>query len=235
MIGIFDYTVVLTYLSLASAALGSIIALTGNGHPYIGAFFLLFCGLCDAFDGKVARTKKDRTDRGRKFGIQIDSLSDVVAFGVLPACIGYAAMNTSPLFSGIFPRASEVAPPAIFKELFGNIPWYFIVLKIALIAAIAVGAFILGWNLLEPLFKGGNSGSVSVAASAGVTESLYTQGMDMIHEHASDDYIQNLQTVYRTPWTPLITQMPHAVVFRKAVGIAGEPRDGLNMPALPIR
>ena len=138
MIGIFDYTVILTYLSLASATLGSIIALTGNGHPYIGAFFLLFCGLCDAFDGKVARTKKDRTDHGRKFGIQIDSLSDVVAFGVLPACIGYAALNTSPLFSKIFPKASEVAPPAIFRELFGNIAWYFIVLKIVLIAILVL-------------------------------------------------------------------------------------------------
>ncbi|MBQ6552086.1 MAG: CDP-alcohol phosphatidyltransferase family protein [Clostridia bacterium] len=138
MIGIYDYTVILTYLSLASATLGSIISLTGNGHPYIGAFFLLFCGLCDAFDGKVARTKKDRTDNGRKFGIQIDSLSDVVAFGVLPACIGYAALNTSPLFSKIYPLASSVVPPAIFKELFGDTEWYFIVLKILIMALLVL-------------------------------------------------------------------------------------------------
>ncbi|MBO4934394.1 MAG: CDP-alcohol phosphatidyltransferase family protein [Clostridia bacterium] len=138
MIGIYDYTVILTYLSLASATLGTIISLTGNGHPYIGAFFLLFCGLCDAFDGKVARTKKDRTDSGRKFGIQIDSLSDVVAFGVLPACIGYAALNTSPLFRGIYPQASAVEPPAIFKELFGGVEWYFIALKIAIIAVLVL-------------------------------------------------------------------------------------------------
>ena len=57
--------------------------------------FLLICGLCDAFDGKVARLKKDRSDTEKKFGIQVDSLSDIVAFGVLPICIGAALMRTS--------------------------------------------------------------------------------------------------------------------------------------------
>jgi len=42
------------------------------------------------FDGKVARTKKNRTDEEKKFGIQVDSLSDLVAFGVLPSAIGYS-------------------------------------------------------------------------------------------------------------------------------------------------
>ena len=65
-------------------------------------FFLMFCGLCDAFDGKVARTKKNRTEQMKQFGIQIDSLSDLVAFGVLPACIGIAMLRNSIEFS-IFP------------------------------------------------------------------------------------------------------------------------------------
>lgn len=90
MIGFYNYTVILTYLSLVSAGIGIVTSLSGTGHPYIGMIFLLFCGLCDAFDGKVARTKKDRCDTECKFGIQIDSLSDVVAFGVLPVCIGAA-------------------------------------------------------------------------------------------------------------------------------------------------
>ena len=88
MIGVYDYTVILTYLSLVSAVSGIFVALHGNGHPYIGIFFLMFCGLCDAFDGKVARTKKNRTELEKGYGVQIDSLSDLVAFGVLPACIG---------------------------------------------------------------------------------------------------------------------------------------------------
>ena len=95
MIGYYDYTVILTYISLVSAGLGIFISLHGDGHPYIGVFFLLICGLCDAFDGKVARTKKNRTEEECKFGIQIDSLSDLVAFGVLPACIGEAVLIQS--------------------------------------------------------------------------------------------------------------------------------------------
>ena len=97
MIGVYDYTVILTYLSLLSAGTGIVISLGGDGHPFLGIFFLLICGLCDAFDGKVANSKHNRTDIERKFGIQIDSLSDLIAFGVLPACIGAAFIRTSPL------------------------------------------------------------------------------------------------------------------------------------------
>ena len=95
MIGFFDYSVWLTYLSLLSAGAGILVSLDGDGHPYWGTLFLLLCGLCDAFDGKVARLKKDRSETEKKFGIQIDSLSDLVAFGVLPVGIGMAMMRRS--------------------------------------------------------------------------------------------------------------------------------------------
>ena len=107
MIGIFDYTVWLTYLSLAFAAMGIVVSLQQSGHPYIGVFFLLLCGLCDAFDGKIARTKKNRTDFEKKYGIQIDSLSDLVAFGVLPACIGNAMVRVCPTISEIAVKYEE--------------------------------------------------------------------------------------------------------------------------------
>lgn len=93
MLGYYNYTTFLTYLSLMSAGLGIVTSLGGDGHPYAGMFFLLFCGLCDAFDGKVARTKKNRTEEECNFGVQIDSLSDIVAFGVLPVCIGAALIK----------------------------------------------------------------------------------------------------------------------------------------------
>ncbi len=95
MIGIYDYTVILTYLSLLSAGTGIAVSLSGGGHPYIGMLFFLICGVCDLFDGKVARTKKGRTDIEKRFGIQIDSLSDLVAFGILPSCIGIALIRRS--------------------------------------------------------------------------------------------------------------------------------------------
>lgn len=96
MIGFYDYTVLLTYASLISATLGILICMDGQGHPFIGVFFLMLSGLCDAFDGKVARTKKNRTIQEQRYGIQIDSLADLVAFGVLPACIGNSMLRVLP-------------------------------------------------------------------------------------------------------------------------------------------
>lgn len=101
MLGFYNYTMYLTYLSLASAASGIIIALTGVGHPFIGAALLLVSGLCDAFDGKVARTKKDRSELECRYGIQLDSLSDIVAFGILPICVGAStAMKSENFYFG---------------------------------------------------------------------------------------------------------------------------------------
>ncbi|MBQ0001716.1 MAG: CDP-alcohol phosphatidyltransferase family protein [Clostridiales bacterium] len=85
MIGFYDYTVVLTYISLFSALYGMYLASCGNVHMAI--FCLALSGLLDTFDGKVARTKKDRTEDEKNFGIQIDSLCDVICFGVLPVVI----------------------------------------------------------------------------------------------------------------------------------------------------
>ena len=59
LIGVYDYTVILTYLSLLSAVFGMIQATNGNYN--ISIFCILFSGICDAFDGAVARTKKNRT------------------------------------------------------------------------------------------------------------------------------------------------------------------------------
>ncbi|MCQ2468282.1 MAG: CDP-alcohol phosphatidyltransferase family protein [Ruminococcus sp.] len=93
MIGYYNYTVILTYLSLVSSVIGMFLAVGCGGnpsHPEYAIICLMVSGLCDMFDGKVARTKKDRTDSEKKFGIQIDSLCDAVCFGVLPAIIGYS-------------------------------------------------------------------------------------------------------------------------------------------------
>lgn len=88
MIGFYDYTVILTYLGFSSGMIGIFLAITGN--TFWAVMCLMFSGLCDMFDGRVARTKKKRTTEERHFGIQLDSLSDLVCFGVLPAIIGYS-------------------------------------------------------------------------------------------------------------------------------------------------
>ena len=84
-IGFYDYTVILTYMSLVSAVLGMVFAHKGAFGAAMLCLFL--SGFCDAFDGKVARSKKNRTDDEKAFGIQIDSLCDAVSFGVFPAVL----------------------------------------------------------------------------------------------------------------------------------------------------
>ena len=86
----------LTYFSLLSSCLGIVLTLSGGGCPSLGISFLLFCGFCDAFDGKVASMKKNRSSYEKTYGVQIDSLSDLVAFGVLPLAIGVSIYRTSP-------------------------------------------------------------------------------------------------------------------------------------------
>ena len=89
MIGFYNYTVYLTYIGMLSSTVG--IALAIGGKISAAVFCLLFSGLCDMFDGIVARTKKDRTETEKRYGIQLDSLSDVICFGVLPFAIGVNA------------------------------------------------------------------------------------------------------------------------------------------------
>ena len=86
MIGYYDYTVVLTYIGMLCGFLG---IANASRNPFLSLVLLMVCGVCDMFDGKIARTKKNRTKNEKRFGIQIDSLSDVICFGILPAIIGY--------------------------------------------------------------------------------------------------------------------------------------------------
>ena len=66
-VGIYNYTVIITYLSLVSAGLG--MYFSANGSFKAALFCLLLSGLCDMIDGPVARTRK-RTETEKKFGIQ---------------------------------------------------------------------------------------------------------------------------------------------------------------------
>ena len=88
MLGIYNYTVILTYIGFLSGFAGILCAF--GGHLTAAVLCLVGAGVCDVFDGKVASTKKDRTRSEKRFGIQIDSLSDLVCFGVLPAVIVYS-------------------------------------------------------------------------------------------------------------------------------------------------
>lgn len=86
MIGFYNYTVILTYAGTFFGFMGIICVLEGNLKEAL--ICLMIAGFCDMFDGKIASTMK-RTKQEKRFGVQIDSLSDLICFGVLPALIAY--------------------------------------------------------------------------------------------------------------------------------------------------
>lgn len=103
LLGFYNYTVILTYAGMLSGFLGIVNVL--RQRPFLAVICLLVAGLCDMLDGAVASTSKKRTPQEKSFGIQIDSLSDLVCFGILPAlfvCGSYRDSNWVLLIGGLF-------------------------------------------------------------------------------------------------------------------------------------
>ena len=86
-IGFYNYTVILTYIGMLAGFLG--ITCAFGQKTLLAMICLMVAGLCDMFDGAIAGTM-ERNDDEKCFGIQIDSLSDLICFGVLPAVIIYS-------------------------------------------------------------------------------------------------------------------------------------------------
>lgn len=101
MIGYYNYTVILTYIGTCFGFAG--IACVWRGGLKQALVCLMIAGFCDMFDGKIASTM-DRTRQEKRFGIQIDSLSDLICFGMLPAMIAYCCTEGS-MLSGVISAA----------------------------------------------------------------------------------------------------------------------------------
>lgn len=93
-IGFYGASVLLTYIGLAFAVVGMVLSFLGFIPAAI--MCLILAGVCDMFDGTVARACK-RSDTEKKFGVQIDSLVDTVSFGVFPVILGICMGFTSRL------------------------------------------------------------------------------------------------------------------------------------------
>ena len=81
-IGCYNKSVILTYIGVLFAILG----MFHIENITFSIICLIVSGLCDMFDGKIARMCK-RTEQEKEFGIQIDSLCDVISFLILPIII----------------------------------------------------------------------------------------------------------------------------------------------------
>ncbi|MEM8697088.1 MAG: CDP-diacylglycerol--serine O-phosphatidyltransferase [Pseudomonadota bacterium] len=68
--------------------------------------FIVIAGVLDGFDGRVARLLNGQT----RFGAELDSLSDVIAFGVAPSLIAYLwSLEAMPRYGWIFALAFAAA------------------------------------------------------------------------------------------------------------------------------
>jgi len=89
--------------TVSSILLGfyALVLCAGDPSPpqlYQAALAIFFAIFFDAFDGRVARMTKTQSD----FGVQLDSLADVVSFGAAPALLVYKWALAPIGFAGFF-------------------------------------------------------------------------------------------------------------------------------------
>lgn len=103
---------------LLCAVFGIYFAILGNfPAAIIGLIWAIFF---DWSDGIIARQMKGRTDDSRAFGGQLDSLIDIVSFGILPAVLLLSYAEFSPWFlPGAFLIVAASAIRLSYFNLFG--------------------------------------------------------------------------------------------------------------------
>lgn len=99
LLGVYNYTVVLTYLAMLVSFVG--IHFAFNDQYNAALLCLMVSGVFDMFDGRVASTKKNRSPAEKLFGIQIDSMCDLICYGAFPALIVYHLGNGSRLVTSV--------------------------------------------------------------------------------------------------------------------------------------
>ena len=95
---------------LLSAVLAIYFAIVGNfPAAMIGLVWAVFF---DWSDDNIARRMKDRSDEQRKLGGQMDSLIDIVSFGICPAVVLLSYGDFSPWF---IPGAFLIAAAGVLR------------------------------------------------------------------------------------------------------------------------
>ena len=92
-----------TALALCFGLTGVSLAIKGDWERALGA--VVFAGVLDGFDGRIARLLRAQS----KFGAELDSLSDNIAFGTAPALILFLwSLQSAPRFGWIAALALAV-------------------------------------------------------------------------------------------------------------------------------
>ena len=82
--GVFLLPATITSIGLLSGFYSMVSAVTG--HFEVAAVMIIIAFFCDGLDGRIARASRTSS----QFGVEYDSLSDVVAFGVAPAMLVFS-------------------------------------------------------------------------------------------------------------------------------------------------
>ena len=103
----FRWANLLTYLAVSAAAIGTMFADGPESRFWAGAGIALAMAF-DLFDGRFARLFP-RTEDEQRVGVEIDSLADVIAFGLAPAvCLFRVVPATDPASRAVLFAASIV-------------------------------------------------------------------------------------------------------------------------------
>lgn len=86
----------LTMSGTFMAMLGCVMAI--KGCVFLPIFCLIIAGICDAFDGTLAR-RKDYEHEMVVYGSQLDSLSDMVSFGLFPLVLTVCHLPNNAYFA----------------------------------------------------------------------------------------------------------------------------------------
>src|SRR5437016_13822980 len=117
---------------------------TGDNF-YRAAVAVFFGNFFDAFDGRVARLTKTQSD----FGVELDSLADVITFGVAPAILVYkwalyGLGTTGIIISGVYAScgAIRLARFNVLAHTEAGVQRFFVGLPIPLAAGMLVSLVI---------------------------------------------------------------------------------------------
>ena len=101
------------------------IVAASRGEFDTAGLYVVFGGVCDALDGRVARA----TGTGSRFGSELDSLVDAITFGLAPAMIMYfAVLNRNGwdwIFSFLFTACAVIRLARFNVEQAGRAKKYF--------------------------------------------------------------------------------------------------------------
>jgi len=125
-----------------------------HGEYLWACYFVMMGGICDAFDGKVARLVKSTSD----FGIEFDSLADIITFGAAPSVMMYMLYKN--VYINRYPGLEDLGHLTL---LFSFFPLLFAGIRLARFNS----------ELVDPTVKGAFSGLPSPAAALAIVSFVF--------------------------------------------------------------